>query len=104
MRRKELLPRNSTLRHRRVVSRQVTPDTVGSMRVAIVSETFQSGCGAAVADRALAFAAAVSSLLDAPESARRVAVRARAEQFTWSVAVDGMLSASAPGDAPFTAR
>ncbi|MGH3980320.1 MAG: glycosyltransferase family 4 protein [Pseudonocardiaceae bacterium] len=36
----EVFHRSSARRHSRAVSREITPDTVGSMRVAIVSETF----------------------------------------------------------------
>ncbi|WP_199431025.1 glycosyltransferase [Qaidamihabitans albus] len=50
-------------------------------------------CGAAVADHAPAFATAVTALLARPESARRAAARARAEDFAWPVSVRGMLAA-----------
>ncbi|GAA3460979.1 glycosyltransferase [Saccharothrix longispora] len=56
-------------------------------------EIVRPGCGAAVADHALAFAGAVSALLDDPEPTRRSAARARAEEYPWQVAVDGMLAA-----------
>ncbi|MGH3980321.1 MAG: glycosyltransferase, partial [Pseudonocardiaceae bacterium] len=56
-------------------------------------EIIRPACGAAVADHAPAFACAVGRLLDAPEPARRAAARARAEQYTWPAAVDGMLGA-----------
>lgn len=65
---------------------------VGS-RSSALSELIRPNCGAAVADHAPAFARAVSQLLDAPEQARRVAARARAEEFTWPAAVTGMLQA-----------
>ncbi|MGI9064296.1 MAG: glycosyltransferase [Pseudonocardiaceae bacterium] len=54
-------------------------------------------CGAAVADSAAAFAGAVTELLDSPEPGRRVAARARAEQFPWPAAVAGMLGALGAG-------
>jgi alpha-1,6-mannosyltransferase len=56
-------------------------------------EIVRPGCGAAVSDHAPAFAGAVSSLLADPESTRREAARARAEQYPWQAAVDGMLAA-----------
>jgi alpha-1,6-mannosyltransferase len=56
-------------------------------------EIVRPGCGAAVSDHAPAFAGAVNSLLADPESARREAARARAEQYPWQAAVDGMLAA-----------
>lgn len=64
-----------------------------SALVEIVGDT----CGAAVDDHAPAFAGAVTRLLDVPELPRRAAARARAEQFTWSAAVDGMLGAMRAG-------
>ncbi|MGM1065178.1 glycosyltransferase [Saccharothrix sp. Mg75] len=56
-------------------------------------EIVRPGCGAAVADHAPAFAGAVNALLDDPEPARRGAARARAEEYPWQAAVDGMLAA-----------
>ncbi|HJQ48225.1 MAG TPA: glycosyltransferase [Amycolatopsis sp.] len=56
-------------------------------------EIVRPGCGAAVADMPLAFASAVTGLLESPEDARRAAARARAEEFTWKASVLGMLSA-----------
>jgi len=56
-------------------------------------EIVAPGCGAAVSDHAPAFASAVASLLADPEADRRAAARARAEQFPWPAAVDGMLAA-----------
>ncbi|MFD7654187.1 glycosyltransferase [Actinosynnema sp. NPDC059797] len=56
-------------------------------------EIVRPGCGAAVEDRAPAFAGAVSTLLDHPEPTRRSAARARAEEYPWRAAVDGMLTA-----------
>ncbi|MBW4715888.1 glycosyltransferase [Saccharothrix obliqua] len=56
-------------------------------------EIVRPGCGAAVADHAPAFAGAVSELLDNPEPTRRSAARARAEEYPWQAAVDGMLTA-----------
>ncbi len=50
-------------------------------------------CGAAVADDAASFAGAVGGLLAVEEARRRAAARARAEDFTWPAAVDGMLAA-----------
>ncbi|MGQ0481468.1 MAG: glycosyltransferase [Pseudonocardia sp.] len=50
-------------------------------------------CGAAVADDPAAFAGAVDGLLALEEARRRAAARARAEDFTWPTAVDGMLAA-----------
>ncbi|WP_253858906.1 glycosyltransferase [Prauserella alba] len=54
-------------------------------------EIVRPGCGAAVADRACAFAGAVTGLLGSPEPLRRRLARARAEEFTWLRSVDGML-------------
>jgi len=55
------------------------------------------GCGAAVDDHAPAFAGAVTNLLSAPEPLRRAAARARAEEFGWPAAVQGMLRALRAG-------
>lgn len=62
-------------------------------RSSALSEIIGPTCGVAAADHAPAFAHGVTSLLDAPESSRRAASRARAEEFTWSTAVTGMLGA-----------
>lgn len=62
-------------------------------RSSALREIVHPNCGAAVADHALAFADAVSRLLDAPEQSLRAAARARAEEFPWPVAVTGMLQA-----------
>jgi alpha-1,6-mannosyltransferase len=62
-------------------------------RSSALAEIIRPTCGAAVADHAPAFAAATTRLLDAPESARRSAARARAEEFPWPTAVTGMLDA-----------
>lgn len=62
-----------------------------------LSEIIRPACGAAVADHPLAFAGAVSRLLDAPEPSRRAAARARAEEFTWPASVTGMLGALRAG-------
>jgi alpha-1,6-mannosyltransferase len=56
-------------------------------------EIVAPGCGAAVDDHAPAFASAVTDLLSDPEADRRAAARARAEEFPWPAAVDGMLAA-----------
>jgi len=66
-------------------------------RSSALREIVRPACGAAVPDHATAFAGAVNRLLDAPESVRRGAARARAEQFTWPAAVDGMLGALRAG-------
>lgn len=58
-----------------------------------LGELVGPGCGAAVSDHAPAFAGAVTDLLADPEPLRRAAARARAEQFPWPTAVDGMLTA-----------
>jgi alpha-1,6-mannosyltransferase len=50
-------------------------------------------CGAAVADDPTAFAEGVREMLAVEEARRRAAARARAEEFTWPAAVDGMLAA-----------
>lgn len=50
------------------------------------------GCGVAVPDLPVAFASAVTGLLESPEEARRAAARARAEEFAWPESVRGMLS------------
>lgn len=62
-------------------------------RSSALREIVGPACGAAVPDHAPAFAGAVSRLLGAPETSRRAAARARAEQFTWPAAVDGLLAA-----------
>ena len=56
-------------------------------------EIVRPDCGAAVDDRAPAFAEAVTGLLSATEASRRAAARARAEQYPWAAAVTGMLTA-----------
>jgi alpha-1,6-mannosyltransferase len=56
-------------------------------------EIVRPGCGAAVEDHAPAFAGAVHDLLSGAEPARRSAARARAEEYPWHSAVDGMLAA-----------
>ncbi|MBF9069927.1 glycosyltransferase [Streptacidiphilus fuscans] len=57
--------------------------------------------GLPAADTGEAFADAVQQLLDRPESRRRGAARARAEQFGWATAVDAFLAAhEAPSSAP----
>ncbi|MGH4023856.1 MAG: glycosyltransferase family 4 protein [Pseudonocardiaceae bacterium] len=66
-------------------------------RSSALGEIIQPTCGAAVADHAPAFAGAVTRLLDAPEPVRRAAARARAEQFAWPTAVNGMLDALRAG-------
>ncbi|MFD2418441.1 glycosyltransferase [Amycolatopsis pigmentata] len=61
-------------------------------------EIVHPGCGMAVPDAPAAFASAVTGLLERPEDFRRAAARARAEQFTWPLSVQGMLNAlSVPG-------
>lgn len=66
-------------------------------RSSALREIVRPGCGAAVADHAGAFAGAVTDLLETPEAARRTSARARAEEFTWPRAVEGMLQVLAPG-------
>ncbi|PRY43466.1 glycosyltransferase [Umezawaea tangerina] len=56
-------------------------------------EIVRPGCGAAVPDRAPAFARAVHELLDTAEPTRRGAARTRAEEYPWRSAVDGMMAA-----------
>jgi alpha-1,6-mannosyltransferase len=55
-------------------------------------EIISPGCGVAVPDLPVAFASAVTGLLESPEEARRAAARARAEEFAWPESVRGMLS------------
>jgi alpha-1,6-mannosyltransferase len=62
-------------------------------RSSALREIVGPGYGAAVPDHAPAFATAVTELLSGPEHDRRAAARARAEQFPWPAAVDGMLDA-----------
>ncbi len=50
-------------------------------------------CGRAVADRAESFASGVRELLAMERPVLRAAARMRAEQFSWSATVDGMLKA-----------
>ncbi|MCR3746530.1 glycosyltransferase [Lentzea californiensis] len=59
-------------------------------RSSALKEIVQPSCGAAVSDDAPAFASAVRHLL---ASGSREAARARAEEYPWHAAVDGMLSA-----------
>lgn len=66
-------------------------------RSSALREIVGPACGAAVRDHAPAFADAVTRLLGAPEPSRRAAARARAEQFTWPAAVDGLLGALRAG-------
>ena len=76
-----------------------TLESLASGTPAVVSgssalrEIVQPSCGAAVADDPGAFADGVLHVLGTAETDRRAAARARAEQFTWPAAVDGMLSA-----------
>ncbi|MFD7729818.1 glycosyltransferase [Kitasatospora phosalacinea] len=67
------------------------------------------GAGIAAADSGAGFALAVRELLDRPETERRAAARARAEQFGWDAATAAFLTAhraataaptAAPGPAP----
>ncbi|HEY2203805.1 MAG TPA: glycosyltransferase [Pseudonocardia sp.] len=62
-------------------------------RSSALVEIVRPGCGAAVADDPAAFAGAVGRLLAFSEYERRARARARAEEFTWPAAVDGMLAA-----------
>ena len=62
-------------------------------RSSALVEIVRPGCGAAVADDAAAFAGGVGQVLAFSEFDRRAQARARAEQFTWPAAVDGMLAA-----------
>lgn len=62
-------------------------------RSSALVEIVRPGCGAAVADDAAAFAGGVGEMLAFAEFERRAQARARAEQFTWPAAVDGMLTA-----------
>ncbi|TNC28585.1 glycosyltransferase [Amycolatopsis alkalitolerans] len=66
-------------------------------------EIVRPGCGAAVPDLPVAFASAVTGLLESPEDARRAAARARAEEFTWPDSVRGMLSVMPAGPSPTAA-
>ncbi|WP_439661970.1 glycosyltransferase family 4 protein [Lentzea sp. HUAS TT2] len=59
-------------------------------RSSALKEIVQPSCGAAVSDDAPAFASAARRLL---ASGSREAARARAEEYPWHAAVDGMLSA-----------
>ncbi|MFD5824217.1 glycosyltransferase family 4 protein [Lentzea sp. NPDC060358] len=65
-----------------------TPVVVSSSSA--LKEIVQPSCGAAVPDDATAFASAARHLL---ASGSREAARARAEQYPWHAAVDGMLTA-----------
>jgi alpha-1,6-mannosyltransferase len=62
-------------------------------RSSALVEIVRPGCGAAVADDAAAFAGGVGQVLAFSEFDRRAQARARAEEFTWPAAVDGMLAA-----------
>ncbi|GLW58252.1 glycosyltransferase [Kitasatospora phosalacinea] len=59
------------------------------------------GAGAAAADSGAGFALAVRELLDRPETERRAAARARAEEFGWDAATAAFLAAHrAPAPTP----
>lgn len=58
-----------------------------------LAEIVRPECGRAVPNRAESFASGVRELLAVPRPVLRAAARRRAEQFTWSVSVDGMLAA-----------
>ncbi|KAA2264801.1 glycosyltransferase family 1 protein [Solihabitans fulvus] len=60
-------------------------------------EIVRPDCGAAVGDDAGQFADAVAGLLSVSQPTRRAAARARAEQYPWRTAVDGMLTAMRAG-------
>jgi alpha-1,6-mannosyltransferase len=62
-------------------------------RSSALVEIIRPGCGAAVPDDPDAFAGAVRGLLAASRFQRRARARARAEEFGWPAAVDGMLHA-----------
>jgi alpha-1,6-mannosyltransferase len=67
-------------------------------RSSALVEIIRPGCGAAVPDDPAAFVGAVRGLLAVSELQRRASARARAEEFTWPAAVDGMLAAlTGPG-------
>jgi alpha-1,6-mannosyltransferase len=59
-------------------------------RSSALKEIVRPSCGAAVDDHAAAFATAAQRLL---ASGSREAARARAEEYPWQAAVDGMLTA-----------
>ncbi|MET4611165.1 alpha-1,6-mannosyltransferase [Rhodococcus sp. PvR044] len=65
---------------------------VVAARSSALSEIITPGCGAIAHGRGVALADAVTGVLDIPAVARRESARLRAEQFSWSASVDGMLS------------
>lgn len=66
---------------------------VVASRSSALAEIVRPDFGRAVADHAQAFASGIRELLAVPRPVLRAAARRRAEQFTWSAAVDGMLTA-----------
>ncbi|MEV6773585.1 glycosyltransferase [Nocardia sp. NPDC051030] len=64
---------------------------VVASRSSALADIVTADCGAVAADRAAAFAEAVTDVLARPTDARRQAARSRAEQFTWPAAVSSML-------------
>ncbi|MEV6067329.1 glycosyltransferase [Nocardia sp. NPDC052001] len=64
---------------------------VVASRSSALADIVTADCGAVAADHPTAFAHAVTDVLSRPLLERRRAARTRAEQFTWSAAVSGML-------------
>jgi len=62
-------------------------------RSSALGDVIDDGCGIAAADRAPAFARAVTDLVARPQQAQRRAARSRAEHFSWPASVSGMLDA-----------
>ena len=65
---------------------------VVASRSSALADLVTTGCGVAAADDPVAIAAAVADVARLPLADRRRAARARAEQFGWPAAVDGMLA------------
>ncbi|MFQ6392290.1 glycosyltransferase [Nocardia sp. KC 131] len=65
---------------------------VVASRSSALADIVTAECGAVAADHPCDFARAVTDVLALPTAARRKAARSRAEQFTWPMAVAGMLA------------
>ncbi len=65
---------------------------VVAARSSALAEIITPACGALAHGRGVALADAVTGVLALPAGARRESARLRAEQFSWSASVDGMLS------------
>ncbi|RMI34844.1 glycosyltransferase [Nocardia stercoris] len=65
---------------------------VVASRTSALADMVTQDCGAVAKNSAASFAQAVNDVLALPAAERRTAARTRAEQYTWSATVDGMLA------------